>query len=86
MTQGFTDEDIREALAAVERWGGVDSQCSEDGDVWLAVNPRRAMLKGIEAALRSRARRESREAMDALESRVAAHQNRVLLDALEVLR
>ena len=73
MGSGFTDEDIREALAAVERWGGVDGQCNEEGDVWLAVNPRRAMLKGIEAALRSRARRESRAAMEALDLRVAAH-------------
>ena len=82
----WTREDIRAALAAVDRWGGVDTQIDSNGDCYVPVNRERAMAHALDAALASRAKRESRAAMDSLELRVAAHQNRVLAEALEVLR
>jgi len=62
---GFQVEDIREALAAAERWGGIDDHLDGEGIPWRAPNAIKAMGFALRAALRSRARRErSRQQYD----------------------
>lgn len=69
---GFAKEDIEAALAAIGRNGGVDDQVDGEGEVWRPPCRERAMRAGLAAALASRARRESRAAMDAVGFRVAS--------------
>lgn len=60
LPDGFEVEDIREALAAADRWGGVDDHIDGEGIAWRAPNAIKAMGHALAAALRSRARREQK--------------------------
>lgn len=73
MDEGWTEEDARALVEAIERAGGVEDVCDSEGRPWKNPYAVQRALKALGAASRSRARRESREAMAALPLRVAAH-------------